>query len=205
MLGGSFNPPHGGHVRLAEEAVSGLELDRLVVIPAGRAPHKDEVDDPGAEIRLRMCEAAFAGLPRVEVSRIELDREGPSWTADTLGDLAAADPGAEFFLVLGEDMAASLDSWREPERIVSLATIAWAPRSGAGSPGEGRGRIAELVAGLGGGDVVELQMEPVDLSSTAVRESFLNGEGGTELVSGGVLEVIESLGLYGAGAGEAAA
>jgi len=203
ILGGSFDPPHEGHLKVAEAALESLRLDRLLVIPVGSAPHKQGGGMIDGAIRLRLCEAAFAGLPRVEVSSIELDRDGPSWTVDTLRELGSRMPDGEFFLILGEDMAHDLPDWRDPREVVRLARVAWAPRPplGAGS-GHGPG-IESVVTGLGGEMPLELAMEPVDLSSTTVRKRLDAGLPIDGLVPRAVLDLIESEGLYPTPAGEA--
>lgn len=197
ILGGTFNPPHNGHLRVARAALDGLGLDRLIVVPAGRAPHKAGEPDPGPEARFAMCETAFGGIAGAEVSRIEIDREGPSWTVDTLRSLAAADPDDERFLVLGEDMAADLASWRDPSEVVRLACVAWAPRPGRDDGLRLADTIAAVVDGLGGPPPIEIAMEPVDLSSTAVREGIAGGRAVDDLVPAAVLAMIERDRLYG--------
>ena len=95
ILGGAFNPPHLGHLVCAQEALVQLELDRVVFVPVGEAPHRTLEDDPGPEARLEMVELAMAGDERFTASRIEIDREGPSYTADTLEQLRAEAPDDE--------------------------------------------------------------------------------------------------------------
>ena len=113
-----------------------LGLDRLVLVPVGQAPHRQLEDDPGAEVRLEMVELAMAEDDRFSVSRTELDRKGPSYTADTLEALRAESPGDEMFLILGGDQAAALPSWHEPERVLEHATVAVVERS-TGGPATG--------------------------------------------------------------------
>ena len=137
ILGGAFNPPHIGHLVCAQEALLQLELDRVVFIPVGEAPHRELEIDPGPETRLQMVELAIADDARFEASRIEIERDGPSYTADTLRALRDAEPGDELFLILGGDQAAALPKWHEPEQVLELA------------PGGGR-RTHELVAQRGG-------------------------------------------------------
>ena len=139
-----------------------LRLDRLIVVPARQPPHRDAGTTP-PELRYRMAEAAFPGPGRVEVSRIELDRDGPDYTVDTL---AALEPEGRLFLIVGADHA-ELPGWHAPERVRELATLVVAPRPGAPPAGP---------------DVVALQMEPVDLASTAIRETVARGEDPTGLV-----------------------
>jgi nicotinate-nucleotide adenylyltransferase len=175
VFGGEFDPPHLGHLAVVRTARDQLGLDRVLVVPAARPPHRQPSPTP-AEHRLRMAELTFAGEPRVEVSRIELDRDGPSYTVDTLRQLAGQD---ELVLIVGSDQ--QMHQWHEPEEILRLAQLAVAPRGGHG---------------VYGSDVTELEMEPVDLSSTWLREALATG-GGIDAVVPAVLELIRSHGLYG--------
>lgn len=201
ILGGSFNPPHNGHVQLARTAVEKLGLDRVVLVPAGVAPHKLIEMDPGGDVRFELCGIAVEGIDRLEVSDIEVSRAGPSWTVETLRRMKSADPDGELFLLLGQDMAASLASWREPEEIVRLARIVWVAR---GEQGEaaitqvGQG-ISDEVGRLGGSEPVCMEMPPVAVSSTEIRERVAAGRPVEGLVPAGVEWVMAERGLYRAG------
>src|SRR5439155_5825330 len=132
ILGGAFNPPHLGHLVLAQEAVSQLSLERLVWMPYGEPSHRVLDDDPGPEARFTMCEYAVGADARFAVSRMEIDRGGPVYTVDTLRELTARAgsssgagcAGTDLFLLLGGDQAASLPSWQAPEEVLSLALVA---------------------------------------------------------------------------------
>jgi len=176
VFGGRFDPPHAGHVAVAGAAMRQLHLDRLVVVPARQPPHRDAGTTP-PELRFRMTEAAFPGPGRIEVSRIELDRVGPDYTVDTLEALA---PEGRLFLIVGADHA-ELEGWHARDRVRELATLVVAPRSGASSAGP---------------HAVELQMEPVDLASTGVREAVSRGEDPADLVPDAVAALIDAEGLY---------
>lgn len=176
VFGGEFDPPHLGHLAVVRTARDQLGLDRVLVVPASRPPHREQSPTPAGD-RLRMAELTFAGEPRTEVSRIELDRDGPSYTVDTLRHLAGAD---ELVLIVGADQ--DMQQWHEWDEILRLAEVAVAPR----------GRHL----GWDGTGVTELEMEPVDLSSSWVREALATG-GGTDAVVPAVLELIRSHGLYG--------
>ncbi len=165
ILGGTFNPPHLAHLVCAQEALVQLGLDLVVFVPVGRPPHKDAPDDPGGEHRLAMCRRAVAGDERLVVSRLELDRAGPSYTVDTLQEIHATSPGDDLTFIVGGDMAHSLPTWREPEAVLELATLAVAEREGAA-----RRDIAERLAPLAGADRVRFfDMPRIDISSTAIR------------------------------------
>ena len=130
ILGGTFNPPHLGHLISAQEAYLQLGLDRVTLIPARIPPHKPVEDEPGPEHRLELCRLAIQGDERFDVSDLEVVRDGPSYTVDTLEELHSSAPEHELFLIVGGDIAAGLPSWREPERVLSLATLAVAKRRG---------------------------------------------------------------------------
>jgi nicotinate-nucleotide adenylyltransferase len=179
VFGGQFDPPHNGHLAVARAARRQLGLDRLLVVPTPRPPHRPEPETP-AEVRFDLARRAFADEPGVELSPIELDREGPSYTADTLAALSR--PGRTLFLIVGADQLAALDRWYRPDRVRALATIVVAARPGA-PPVEG---------------VEVLAMEPVDASSSEIRERVARGEDVSGLVPPGVAAAIARDGLYAA-------
>lgn len=131
VFGGTFDPVHVGHLAIALAALESAKLDRVVFVPARRSPLKDREPSASAADRLAMLEAATRDEPRFAVSRIELDREGPSYTVDTLEALRAE---GQLFLILGSDALADLERWRFPDRIRALATILVARRPGAPEP-----------------------------------------------------------------------
>lgn len=177
VFGGQFDPPHNGHLAVVRAATRQLGLDRLLVVPTAHPPHRPEPETP-AEVRYELARAAFAGEPDVEVSRIELDREGPSYTADTLAALSA--PGRWLHLIIGADQLAALDSWARSERVRELATVVVAARPGAPHV-----------------DGVEvLRMEPVEAASSEIREQVARGEDVSALVPPGVAAAITREGLY---------
>jgi nicotinate-nucleotide adenylyltransferase len=194
ILGGAFNPPHIGHLVCAQEAFVQLELDKVVFVPTGQAPHREIEEDPGGEARLEMCEAAIDGDERFEVTRAELDREGPSYTADTLAALHESAPDDELFLLLGGDQAASLARWHQPERVLELATLSVVERVGYT-----RSTISIQLGRVKGADrVTYLDMPLMQVSSTSIRKRVAAGRPIRYLVPGRVIEYIDSNGLYGA-------
>ncbi len=125
VYGGSYNPPHTGHSLAAAELIQALELDKLLIVPAGDPPHKSlPAGTPGPEDRLSLCRLAFSGLAGVELCELELRRPGKSYTVDTLETLAAAHPEDSLILIMGTDMFLSFSTWRSPRRIAELAEIA---------------------------------------------------------------------------------
>ena len=180
LLGGAFDPPHNGHVALAVAALEQLELDGLVVLVAADPGHK-QVDAP-AESRLRLAEAAFAGLP----ATVELDRHAR--TVDLLREGRWSDP---LFLV-GADQFCDFPSWKEPDEVLRLARLAVATR-----PGYPRDRLDAVLEGLERPDRVRFfAIPPVEASSTAVRERVAAGEPIDALVPAAVADLIRRLGLY---------
>jgi nicotinate-nucleotide adenylyltransferase len=194
ILGGVFNPPHVGHLICAQEALCELELERVVLVPAGEAPHREIEQDPGAETRLEMCALAVSGDDRLGASRVELDRPGPSYTADTLRDLHERSPEDQLFVILGGDQAAELPSWHEPAEVLRLATVAVVEREGSG-----RDEVARRLSGLAGAEgLAFFDMPRVDVSSTLVRERAAEGRPIRYLVPDEVASFVEARRLYGA-------
>jgi len=194
ILGGTFNPPHLGHLICAQEAHLQLGLDRVIFMPAGRPPHKPSLEgEPGAVHRFELCRRAVGADPRFEVSDLEVLREGPSYTVDTLSSLRSLMPDSELFLIVGGDVAAGLPSWREPERVLSLATLAVAKRRGTT-----RASIDEALSALAGGDRAEFfRMPRIGISSTEIRKRVQLQEPITYLVPEPVASYISEHRLYG--------
>jgi nicotinate-nucleotide adenylyltransferase len=173
-----------------------LDLEAVVWIPAGVPPHREIEQDPGPEARLEMVELTVASDERFAVSRIELDREGPSYTSDTLRELHERSPDDELFLLLGGDQAVTLPSWHEPAEIFSLATVAVVERTGWH-----REAIAVKLAGLlrGGGHRIRyFDMPRVDVSSSMIRRRAGAGLPIRYLVPDKVANFIGAQSLYGA-------
>jgi nicotinate-nucleotide adenylyltransferase len=165
ILGGTFNPPHLGHLVCAQEAYLQLELDRVMLMPACVPPHKPVEDEPGVEHRFELCRLAVQGDDRFSVSDLELARPGPSYTVDTLEELNSREPNNELFLIVGGDVAAGLPQWREPERVLGLATLAVASRRGTA-----RASVENALRALRGGERARFfQLPQIGVSSTIVR------------------------------------
>ncbi|WP_354697625.1 Nicotinate-nucleotide adenylyltransferase [Paraconexibacter sp. AEG42_29] len=193
ILGGTFNPPHVGHLILAQEAHDQLGLDRVVLMPVNTPPHKELHADPGPAVRAELCRMAVAGDSRFEVSTWEIDHDGPSYTADTLRALAAAQPGDELTFLVGGDMAHSLPTWREPEQILALASLGVAERQGIG-----REDILARLAPLDpdGTRVRFFDVARMDLSSSLIRRRAAAGLSVRYLVPATVAEYVDGHGLY---------
>jgi len=192
ILGGAFNPPHLGHLLLAQEARWQLGLDQVILMTTGVAPHKEIEDDPGAGLRLEMARLAAEGEEGVEASGLEVEREGPSYTYRTLELLAEREPGRELFFLLGADVAAGLASWKSPERVVELARLGVVPRSGVEL-----GAVRSALERFGAADRAEIiQMPLCGVSSTLIRERAAAGRPLRHLVPDPVADLISERGLY---------
>jgi nicotinate-nucleotide adenylyltransferase len=193
ILGGTFNPPHLGHLVCAQEAYIHLRLDRVMLIPTSIPPHKPMEDEPGAEHRLELCRVAVQGDERFEVSDLEVKREGPSYTVDTLEELTSRTPDSDLYLILGGDIAAGLRDWREPERVLSLATLAVVDRAGTS-----RAAVEHALDGFNGSQRAEFfSMPTIDISSTAIRTRVGAGQPIKYIVPDAVADYIREHGLYG--------
>jgi nicotinate-nucleotide adenylyltransferase len=194
LFGGTFDPPHVGHLVLAEWARARLRLDRVVFMPAGTPPHKRGRPLTGAAHRLAMTRLAVRGNPAFAVSDFEARRHGPSFTVDTLRDLRVRHPGARLFLLMGADSLADFPVWHEPAEIARLATLVVAARPGARRP-------ARVPRGL---RIARLDNPVVAVSSSALRARARAGRSLRYLVPDPVAAYIARHGLYGrpaAGAG----
>jgi nicotinate-nucleotide adenylyltransferase len=192
ILGGAFNPPHIGHLVCAQEALEQLGLDKLLFVPFGQPPHRELESDPGAEARLELVELAIADDGRFASSRIEVDREGPSYTADTLRELRADAPDDELFLVLGGDQAAALPDWHEPEQVLELAQVAVVERTNWS-----RNAIGIKVGRLRGAELIRyLEMPLIQVSSSSIRRRVAAGQPIRYLVPDRVASHIDANDLY---------
>lgn len=177
---------------LAHEAASHLGLDRVLLVPYGEAPHKPIEPEPGPELRLEMCRAAARADELLEVSGIEIEREGPSYTFRTLELLSDRLQGEELFFLMGADVAAGLESWREPARVVKLARLAI-----AGRPGAVLDEAQAALERLGAGGRYELiRMPEIGVSSTLVRGRIAEGRSVRYLVPDAIAELIDERGIY---------
>jgi nicotinate-nucleotide adenylyltransferase len=171
-----------------------LQLDRVVFVPMGRPPHRELESDPGGESRLEMVELAIADDDRFTASRIELNRDGPSYTADTLRELREPSPDKELFLILGGDQAAALPEWHEPERVLELAQVAVVERTNWS-----RNAIGIKVGRLRGAERIRyLDMPIMQVSSSMIRRRVAGGRPIRYLVPDRVASHIDASDLYGA-------
>lgn len=185
VFGGTFDPPHLGHLAAASDAAQALALHRVLWIPAAEHPFKRGAVAASAQARLEMVRAAIAGDPRFEACDLELRRSGPSYTVTTLRELHARHPGAELFFLTGADNLRELAQWREPDEVVRLARLVVVSRRGEGVP-----------AGLPY-PALAVPVTRLDISSTELRRRVAAGETIRYLVPEPVREIIERTGLYG--------
>jgi nicotinate-nucleotide adenylyltransferase len=194
ILGGTFDPPHFGHLALAEWARVELSLDAVWFVPAGEPPHKRRDGHSAARHRLAMTRLAARGNPAFRVSALECRRSGPSYTVDTVRALARAHPGARLHLLMGADTYATFGGWREPERIARAAALVVALRPGA--PARVRRAGGSRAAG-NGARVRWLSNPGLDVSSHALRARAARGRSLRYLVPDAVARYIARHRLYG--------
>lgn len=192
ILGGTFDPPHVGHLAIAQDAWARLPLDRVLFVPAAVPPHKIGAVCTAPDLRLEMVRAAIAGDDRFEASPIELERTGPSYTVDTLRALTKRQPAAELFLLLGADQFREIGTWRESAELARLAQLVVVPRGDEDAGAMDAARRA-LPADA---RVTRLDATRVDVSSTEIRRRRAAGEPIRYLVPDDVLRVIERERLY---------
>jgi nicotinate-nucleotide adenylyltransferase len=209
ILGGTFNPPHLGHLALARHARDELGLERVLLMPAHIAPHKPSREDPGPEHRLRMCGLLVGDSSGVSVCALEIERGGPSFTVDTLRSIHASHPDVRLTFIVGADTASTLPAWREPAKLLELADLAVAARAGSGRR-EVLDAVAPLRSAFGGGaparqpvasdrrsvSVSFLEMPVMEISSSAARRRVARGEPVEDLVGPTVARYIARHGLY---------
>jgi nicotinate-nucleotide adenylyltransferase len=184
VMGGTFDPIHLGHLVIASEVAYALALDEVVFVPAGRPWQKEgRAVSPGEE-RYEMARLATAGDPRFSVSRIEVDREGPTYTADTLR--ALTEPGKELFFITGADALAQVPTWREPEALFALATFVGATRPG----------YAVDTGAFPAGAVLLVDTPALDISASDIRSRVARGAPIRYLVPQPVADHIAARGLY---------
>jgi nicotinate-nucleotide adenylyltransferase len=195
ILGGTFDPIHVGHLVAAQAVRETLELDRILLIPSGTPPHKDEDSVSSASVRLRMVRAAVAGDPWFEVADLELRREGPSYTVDTLRALTEAHPATAYFLIMGSDQWRKFGEWRDPWAISSLATLVVMTRNGEDPDSVDPGLPPDST-GCTRIPVRPVAVPRIDLSSSRIRRRTRAGESVRYMVPESVHRILEASRLY---------
>jgi nicotinate-nucleotide adenylyltransferase len=187
VFGGTFDPPHVGHLLVANDAREVLELDRLIFVPAGAQPFKVETPPVASgQDRLEMVRLAVADDANYAVDDAEINRKGLSFTVDTLEHLSERNPAARLFLLMGEDVLAGFEKWRSPARIRELATLVAVSRGG----------LAGSVTDPATSAVLRVSTRRVDVSSTEIRERRRAGKSIKGFVPESVERFIDVRGLY---------
>ncbi|MEN9653578.1 MAG: hypothetical protein RL303_1298 [Verrucomicrobiota bacterium] len=188
ILGGSFDPPHRGHVAAAVAAHAQLGLAKVLILPAGQAPLRDAVPRASAAHRAEMCRLAFAEHPWAFVDERELRRPGPSWSIDTARELAREHPASRLVWILGADQLARLDRWKEARELCGLVEFAVLSRDGLSlTPPASLGGLLRLTL---------LAAPPIDLSSTALRAALRRGDSPRNGLPLSVARHIDKCSLY---------
>ncbi len=194
IFGGTFDPIHIGHLVAAVNARDALGLDRVLFVVANEPWQKiDDRSVTPAQDRLDVVEAALGDVEGLEASRIEIERGGPSYTADTVAEFHTMDPSARLFLIVGADVIAGLDTWERLEEIRKLTTIVIVNRPGSTAVDPGRERA------LDGWDAVSIEIPGIELSSTDLRERAADGRPLDYLIPEAAVRVIRSRRLYAVG------
>jgi len=192
IVGGTFDPIHLGHTALAEWAADCAGLDKVLLVPAGQPPHRGNAMAPAAD-RLEMSRLAAVGHPRLEVSDVELRRDGPSYTVDTLRELCREHPDAELYLVLGWDAARELRSWHDPDTVLRLARLVIVSRPGFPEPTEEDVRRS----GIDPACVVLCGVGTPGIEATDIRRLLEDGGSLDGMVDPAVEAYLRRKGLYG--------
>ena len=195
VFGGTFNPIHNGHIRLYRHFADALDARRVLIIPAHIPPHKSTLELADGGQRMEMCRLATKDDDRVIVSDLELRRDGPSYTYDTLRAVAAKYPGTEICLIVGSDMLFTLNSWHKAAEVMRMATICALPRH-SGEYGALSKRALEWEQAFGGRFFIE-DVSALDISSTQLREMVKRGEDTSLYLPPEVEAYIKRNGIYG--------
>ena len=192
VLGGTFDPIHNGHLKIAEEAVYSLDLDEVIFIPAAKPPLRPGGAVAEAVHRLRMVCLAIDSMPKYKISTVEMDRGGPSYTVDTIEELRCRLGGAIYF-ILGWDSLDEIPKWHDPVRLVTMCRLVAVPRPDYPRPD--LNRIETLVPGLKE-SVIMLEGPLVNISASDIRRRIAHGLSVSHLVPGAVANYIKERGLY---------
>ena len=182
ILGGTFNPPHNGHIKMAQTVMEALKLDEVRFMPNAIAPHKHVQEDVSADMRLRMVELICWPYERFFPFNYEIRKGGLSYTYDTMKDLSESEHFTHFYFIIGGDMIDTLETWHEIDALSELVTFVGVMRPGT--------------KGLSKYPVEIVEMEPMDISSTMIREKVARGESISHLVPLAIAQIIREEGLY---------
>jgi nicotinate-nucleotide adenylyltransferase len=194
LFGGSFNPVHLGHKKLVEEVAKEFNIDRVIIMPTWKTPLKDNRSFANAELRLDMCKLAFQNLSTVEVSDMEIKRQGNSYTYLTLNSLKEKYPNDELFMLVGADMFLSLEKWKNFKDIFKMTSIIAVPRN---CDNHKLLLHSEKLAKLYGCKSFVMNHKVMDVSSTEIRQKLSGSQDVSKLLDKNVYEYIKEHHLYG--------
>ncbi len=194
VFGGSFNPPHLGHIMSARSFAEVINADKVIIIPSAIPPHKEQTDFTEGDDRLRMCELAFASLPNAEISDIEIKRGGKSYTYVTLEELHSAD--SMLYFLVGTDMLLTIDEWKCPEKIFEYASICYVRREDDKNLSRAVEKKIKYLKETYGINIIAIEQEALEISSTKIRDMIKAGEDASSFLSPEVYEYIRHRGLY---------
>ena len=193
IYGGTFSPPHLGHVEAARAFLRQLSLDELLIIPTATPPHKEYEEEASADERIEMCKLAFSGIERTTVSDMEIRRGGKSYTYLTLEELYSED--TELYFLCGTDMILTFDLWRNFKRIFELATVCFARRERDAASTEAILQKVREYRELYGAKIIEINHRVIEVSSTDIRRLIESGQE-LSMLPLGVADFIRERGLY---------
>lgn len=201
IFGGTFNPPHMGHLRLVKSFEQQNDFDKILIIPTFTPPHKESSQLASSFDRLEMCRLAFDD-PKFKISDIEINRGGKSYTFDTLVQLKKIYPDAHFYLIIGSDMMLTFHQWKKPQEIFELCTVCASVRDGDNSLDDLQNYVKEYFPNQA--DKLKIMLsdfKPLEVSSTQLRKMIEKGRDVSHLVPKKVVEYINNRGLYNANNG----
>jgi len=184
ILGGTFDPPHNGHLVLAQSALEYLKLDKVIFVPTAIHPHKKRLKITDSKFRLDMLKLAIGNNAKFEISDIEINRTGLSFTCDTLSEFRKLLSDADLFLIIGGDNISDIETWKNPDEIFAMARVAAAMRPQSRASGKYKDRV------------LTIDMPPIDISSTVIRKNIKRGRSITGLVPESIENYIKENGLY---------
>ncbi len=194
IFGGTFNPPHKGHIYIAKKAIDGAGLDKVVFMPCLQPPHKSVAGDVSAEHRYEMTKLAIQNETRFEISDLEIKSDGPSYTAKTLEMLKKQYPASRLCFVLGGDSLRDMEKWYHPERIFALAEIVALRRGGIQD--KVFDQSVELYRSKYGARITAVDISPVEVSSSQIRRLISEGKDVSHIMDDDVLRYIRKNGIY---------
>jgi len=192
VFGGTFDPVHRAHIALAEAARDALRLDKVMLVPAGHPMSRNELPVAPAKDRLAMLRLAVKGKKGLEVSDLEIDRSGPTYTVDSITQLRKSAPAAEIYFIMGCDSLVQLPEWKDPARLIALCRLVAVPRPGCAADLE---KLEKKIPGISK-NVIFLKEPNLDVSATVIRDRLANNETIDDIVPATVAEYIKKHHLY---------